>query len=154
MQRILAIGDDPESLAGLGAGLTNEFELQLAISLPVGLSMGVQDRPDLILIDAATAATQVLESCLRIRAEPSLRSVPVAVIQSSADIEVEAAVLALAPAEVIARPVAIEVIVLRIRNLLQHEHRRSEAEHLRQLLHSQIAGRRRPTGTSRNSWPT
>ncbi len=126
--RILAIDDTPINLLTLGAALDEEFDMQIASSGMMGLSLAAQYPPDLILLDVMMPEMDGYETLRRLKADPSLRKVPVIFLTALSDISSESTGLQLGAADYITKPIQIEITRQRIRNLLEREQLRHEVE--------------------------
>lgn len=117
--RILAIDDVPANLYTLGTALTGEFDLQIATSGSQGLAMAAESPPDLILLDVMMPEMDGLETCRRLRSQPKLDNVPIVFLTALSDTESEISGLDLGVADYISKPFHIDVVKLRIRNILR-----------------------------------
>jgi len=141
--RILAIDDTPANLLTLGAALAKDFDLQTATSGPMGLALAMESPPDLILLDVMMPDVDGFETCRRLKAEPTLKDVPVIFVTASNEVASEMKGLALGAADYITKPIHIGIARQRIRNLLDRERLRKEVEAQRDLLEERIAERKR-----------
>jgi signal transduction histidine kinase len=123
--KILAIDDTPSNLQTLGAALDEEFEMQIASSGAIGLSLAAQSPPDLILLDVMMPQMDGYETLRRLKADPALRTIPVIFLTALSDSESESTGLQLGAADYITKPIKIEITRHRIRNLLEREKLRS-----------------------------
>lgn len=121
IMKILAIDDTPSNLVLLGMALEAEYSVQIASSGMRGLELALQDPPDLILLDIMMQDMDGYETCRRIKAETSLRDIPIVFITALRDITSESRGLALGASDYLTKPFNIEIARLRIRNLLERE---------------------------------
>jgi len=135
---ILAIDDTPAMLLTLGAALTPEFQLQFATSGSIGLSLALKEPPSLILLDVMMPGIGGFETCRRLKAEPTLRDIPIVFVTALTDSDSEKEGLALGAADYITKPVNVGIVRQRIRNLLERERFRKEIEAQRDLLRSAL----------------
>ncbi len=137
--RILAIDDTPTNLVMLTAMLGGEFEMQVATSGAAGLELAKRAPPDLILLDVMMPDMDGYETCRRLKVDPGLRTVPVVFVTALADGDAESAGLALGAADYITKPINVGIARQRIRNLLERESLRKQAEahrdHLEEIVH-------------------
>ncbi|MBS0368933.1 MAG: diguanylate cyclase [Proteobacteria bacterium] len=117
--RILAIDDTPTNLYTLGMALAGEFDLQIASSGPEGLVMARESPPDLILLDVMMPGMDGFETCRRFKAEPALAKTPIIFVTALSDLESELSGLSLGVADYIIKPFKVELVKLRIRNILR-----------------------------------
>ncbi len=126
--RILAIDDAPTNLQVLVAALAPEFDVQIAISGAMGLSLAQKHPPDLILLDVMMPEMDGFEVCRRLKADPALSNVPVIFVTAMSDTDAEVIGLALGAADYLSKPIKVEIAKLRIRNLLERELLRRSVE--------------------------
>lgn len=117
--RILAIDDMPGNLYTLGTALSGEFDLEIATSGSQGLAMAAQSVPDLVLLDIMMPGMDGLETCRRFRESARLASVPIIFLTALTDTESELAGLNLEVADYITKPFQLDIVKLRIRNILR-----------------------------------
>ncbi len=134
LPKILAIDDTPANLATLGAVLASDFDLQIATSGEKGLSLAMQSPPDLILLDVMMPVMDGYETCRRLKAEPTLRNIPVVFVTALSEVASEMKGLALGAADYLGKPINVDIARQRIRNLLEREGLRKEVEAQRDLL--------------------
>lgn len=117
--RILAIDDIPGNLYTLGTALASEFDLEIATSGSQGLAMAAHSVPDLILLDIMMPEMDGLETCRRFRDNPRLATVPIIFLTALTDTDSEVTGLNLGVADYITKPFNLEIVKLRIRNILK-----------------------------------
>ena len=132
--RILAIDDTPANLVALGVALASEYQLLIATSGAMGLSMAAASPPDLILLDVMMPEMSGYETCRRLKAEPRLGTIPVIFVTALDDDEAELASLEQGAADFVTKPINVGVTKLRIRNLLERERLRKQVEAQRDQL--------------------
>ena len=120
--RILAIDDTPTNLYTLGMALAGEFDLQIASSGPEGLVMARESPPDLILLDVMMPGMDGFETCRHFKADPALATTPIIFVTALSDLESELSGLSLGVADYIIKPFKVELVKLRIRNILRISH--------------------------------
>nr|WP_319566335.1 EAL domain-containing protein [uncultured Rhodoferax sp.] len=136
--RILAIDDTPANLFTLGASLKKDFDLQLATSGAEGLRLAIQEPPELILLDIMMPEMDGFETCKRFKAEPSLKDIPVIFITALATVDAEIKGLSFGALDYITKPIQVETARQRIRNLLDREHYRQQAQIKSQQLETKL----------------
>lgn len=120
--KILAIDDTPENLVLLATALEKEFDFQLAASGAAGISLAASSMPDLILLDVMMPEMDGFETCRRLKADPKLAGIPVMFITALADVESEVAGLSNGGVDFITKPIRIELVRQRMRNILKLTH--------------------------------
>lgn len=128
IKKILAIDDTPANLALLGMALASEYSLQIATSGERGLDLALESPPDLILLDIMMPGMDGYETCRRIKAQATLCDIPIIFVSALTDISAETLGLTLGAADYLTKPFNIEIVRLRIRNLLDREHMRQELQ--------------------------
>jgi two-component system cell cycle response regulator len=95
------------------------YEPLLAADGKACLAMARAERPDLILLDLILpdmAGTEVLRE---LRADPATRTIPVIVLTASREVDARLKALSAGADDVMAKPVADQVLLARVRNLLR-----------------------------------
>ncbi len=123
---ILAIDDVPANLQVLSAALAADFNVQIATSGAVGLTLAAATPPDLILLDVMMPGMDGFEVCRRLKADPALQAIPVIFLTALSAGSYESEGLALGAADYITKPINVGVARLRIGNLLEREGLRKE----------------------------
>ncbi len=120
--KVLAIDDTPENLMLLATALEKEYDFQLAASGAVGIALATASPPDLILLDVMMPEMDGYETCRRLKADPRLAPIPVIFITALADVESEITGLSVGGADFITKPIRIELVRQRMRNILALTH--------------------------------
>ncbi len=141
LPKFLIIDDTPENLLTLGKLLEGEFELQIATSGANGLALARQSPPDLILLDVMMPEMDGYETCRRLKADPQLASVPVVFVTGLSDESAETIGLSLGAADYITKPINVDIVRHRIRNLIEREQLRMEVEAHRDQLEELVQAR-------------
>ncbi|CAK0760675.1 two-component system, cell cycle response regulator [Gammaproteobacteria bacterium] len=139
--KILAIDDMPANLMALGSLLATEFDLQMATSGAMGLTIAEESPPDLILLDVMMPDMDGYETCRRFKENPRLRTIPIIFVTAMAESEAESFGLSLGAADYITKPLNVEIARQRIRNLLERERLRKEVEVYRDYLEELVQAR-------------
>ena len=116
---ILAIDDSPQNLFTLATSLEADFDFQLAPSGMEGLALAEISPPDLVLLDIMMPVVDGFETCRRFKANPKLSGIPIIFLTALSDLETEVSGLALGASDYITKPINIDLVRQRIRNLLQ-----------------------------------
>ena len=140
---VLAIDDGPVNLMLLKAILERDFNVFTATSGQQGLDMASQLNPDVILLDVVMPGLDGFETCQHLKANPTLKHIPVVFITSQNDTESEAKGLALGAVDYLAKPLNASTAHLRVANLLERESLRKQVEAQRDLLEAQMRQRER-----------
>ncbi len=117
--KILAIDDTPENLVLLATALEKEFDFRLAASGAAGLALASAAPPDMILLDVMMPQMDGFETCRRLKADPKLAAIPVIFITALTDLDSEVAGLKEGGADFITKPIRVELVRQRIRNILR-----------------------------------
>ncbi|BCO27523.1 chemotaxis response regulator protein-glutamate methylesterase [Rhodoferax lithotrophicus] len=135
---ILAIDDSPANLLTLGMALEPDFELQIATSGAMGLTLALEMPPDLILLDIMMPDMDGFETCRQIKAHVLLKDIPVVFVSALTEIESESKGLALGAADFITKPINVEIARQRIHNLLERDALRKDVIAQRNQLKSRL----------------
>lgn len=136
--QILVIDDTPANLFTLGAALAADFDLRIATSGQMGLTLASEEPPSLILLDVMMPEMDGFETCRRFKAIPELAHVPIIFVTAMNEPTAEVKGLALGAADYIAKPINVDIARQRIRNLLEREQLRLALEAQRDQLESGI----------------
>jgi len=137
--KILAIDDTPTNLLVLERALSAEFTVQLATSGTQGLEMASADPPALILLDIMMPDLDGYETCSRLKADPRLTQIPVVFVTALSDSGSEVRGLKLGAADYLYKPINVDIMRQRIRNLVERETLRKELEQHRERLEQLVA---------------
>lgn len=138
---ILAIDDTPANLRTLGAALMADYDLQVALSGAEGLAHAAASAPDLILLDIMMPEMDGYEVCRRLKTDDRLKLIPVVLITAMTESEAQIAGLELGVADYLTKPINVSIARLRIRNLLERELFRKQAERHRDQLEALVKER-------------
>lgn len=136
--RILIIDDTPANLQLLARSLSTEYELHIANSGAVGLKLARELEPELILLDVMMPEMDGYEVCRCLKADESLRNIPVVFVTALSDLDSEAKGLQLGAVDYLSKPVNIHIARQRIRNLILMERLRREVETQRDHLEDMV----------------
>lgn len=117
--RVLAIDDNPENLVVLATALQEDFDFQLAACGLDGLALAAATPPDLILLDVMMPDIDGFEICRRFKTLPALRDIPIIFLTALADLGSEVSGLAEGGADYITKPINVELVRQRMRNILR-----------------------------------
>lgn len=119
--RLLIIDDVPANLKVLLAALAGEYDVLVANSGPLGLELASKHQPELIMLDISMPGMDGLQVCQKLKSDPQLKHIPVVFATALSDATHEAKGLLLGAADFINKPFRIEVVRLRIRNIIDRQ---------------------------------
>ena len=136
--KILAIDDTPVNLQVLSAALDELYDMQVVTSGALGLAMAAKVPPDLILLDVMMPEMDGFEVCQCLKADPTLRHIPVVFLTANSESHAERQGLELGAVDYLTKPINVEVACQRISNLLEREQLRKEVEAQRDQLNQLV----------------
>ena len=113
--RVLVIDDTPANLMALGAGLSADYEVQIATSGEVGLALAEAHRPDLILLDIMMPDLDGYTVCRRLKDNPLTQPIPVIFVSALNDPRDQEKGFALGAADYIIKPFLLPLVLARVR---------------------------------------
>lgn len=116
--KLLVVDDVPANLKVLAAALGNEYDVIVATSGPQCLELAAKAQPELILLDISMPGMDGLQVCQKLKSDPQLKHIPVVFATAMTDAAHESKGLMLGAADFIQKPYRIEVVRLRIRNII------------------------------------
>jgi signal transduction histidine kinase len=149
---ILAVDDNPESLALLATMLTRAgFRVLPADSGELALAAVAANPPDLILLDVHMDGIDGLEVCRQLKADEETRQVPIVLVSAFADMRERVEGLRLGAADYITKPFEPEELLARVETHLALSRANisfeRQAAELRQSLERVERSRRAMLGT-------
>ncbi|MDR1786067.1 MAG: response regulator [Spirochaetaceae bacterium] len=114
MKKILVVDDTIASLKQIGALLEGEYDVTLAKSGPMALTICARERPDLILLDVDMPGMDGFETLARLRMNPFLGSIPVIFLTGNRDADTEVKALMSGARDFITKPVEKSILAHRI----------------------------------------
>jgi len=116
---ILAVDDDPDSLALLAEMLTPAgYEVRPTDSGELALAAVAANPPDLILLDVRMKGVDGIEVCRRLKAREETRRIPIILISAFADGKEWLTGLQLGAADYITKPFQSEELLMRVKTQL------------------------------------
>jgi diguanylate cyclase (GGDEF)-like protein len=115
---ILLIDDDPTTAALLRRPLGELGQLRYARSGASGLQLARALPPDLLLLDVEMPEMSGFEVCKTMKADPSLREIPIIFITGHDGLEHELTGLTLGAADFINKPLRIPLVIARVKTQL------------------------------------
>jgi len=116
---ILAVDDAPANLSLLQGLLHDEYQIKLAPSGSKALSIANAQPPDLILLDVMMPEMDGYEVCLRLKADPATRDIPVIFITAKIDVPDEERGFDVGAVDFIHKPISPPILLARIRAQLR-----------------------------------
>jgi putative two-component system response regulator len=118
-QTILVVDDTPDNLTLMNELLKDAYKVKLANGGERALRIASTDpQPDLILLDVMMPGMDGYEVCLRLKADPATRDVPVIFLTARSDPEDERRGLELGAVDYIAKPISPPILLARVRTHL------------------------------------
>jgi diguanylate cyclase (GGDEF)-like protein len=119
--RLLIVDDVPANLKVLLAALSHEYDVVVANSGPQGLELAARVQPELIMLDISMPGMDGLQVCQILKSDPALKHIPVVFATALTDAAHETKGLMLGAADFINKPFRIEVVRMRIRNIIDRQ---------------------------------
>lgn len=130
---ILAVDDTPASLRLLTDLLKNEgYEVRSAINGELALHAAIDTPPDLILLDIRMPGMDGYEVCRRVKAEASLRDVPVIFVSAASETDEKLMGFKVGAVDYVTKPYQRDELLARVNTHI-------ELNHLRHHLEDQVA---------------
>ncbi len=117
-KKILIVDDEAENRTGLQDLLEDEFDIQQARDGVEALALAAQNKPDLVLLDIIMPRMDGLQTCLRMRKDEQLRTVPIVFLTSKSEPETEIFGLELGADDFISKPFNKDVLKARLKKRL------------------------------------
>jgi len=114
MKRILVIDDDPANVSLICEMLEGRYEILTASGGKEGLSVAVQKKPDLILLDINMPDMDGFEVCARLRGQPVTSDMPVIMITTLSEVENRVRGLNLGADDYLCKPFSVGELLARI----------------------------------------
>lgn len=118
--RILIVDDEPTNLALLATALEGDYELFAATSGYKALELVREIHPDLILLDIMMPGLSGLEVCRLIKSDAALAHIPVIFLTAMTGQINEANGLEAGGIDYLTKPLAIDLVKLRVKNQIEH----------------------------------
>ena len=147
--KVVVIDDTPNNLLALGASLSNDFEMFMAITGEDGLALVEQHQPDIVLLDIMMPGMDGFEVCRRLKANDRLKNIPVVMVTALTDARNEEKGLQLGAADFITKPIVISTARQRIYNLIEREQLRRSNLDYQNHLEAKVAERTHELATAK-----
>lgn len=118
--RILIVDDEPANLAILATALECDYELFAATGGYKALELAKEIRPDLILLDIMMPDLSGVYVCRIIKSDADLTHIPVIFLTAMTGQTNEAKGLEAGGIDYLTKPLAIELVKLRVKNQIEH----------------------------------
>ncbi len=129
--KILVVDDMPDALTMMSDWLRhNGFEVLEATDGPQALQLAKSTRPDLVLMDVVMPGMDGIETCRRLRADPSTSKIPVILITARSPIEARAEGLLAGATDYVTKPVDFKALIPHIKRALSTTERNVDAQRL------------------------
>jgi len=122
--RILVVDDESINIAILTGALGNSYSIIPARSGQQALTLAVEQRPDLILLDVLMPDMDGYEVCRQLKASVDTRDIPVIFVTALSDGQAEAFGLELGAVDYLTKPVQSAIVRARVHNHLELKHAR------------------------------
>ena len=121
MKKILIIDDEKNfcALLKINLELRSDYDVITATSAKEGICAAEQNRPDLILLDAALPDMDGLEALKILKKDEKTASIPVLMLTGGIDKEFREKAMGLYDGDYITKPVDIEVLKSKIEEVLK-----------------------------------
>ncbi len=118
-QVILVVDDTPDNLTLMNELLKDLYKVKLANVGTRALRIASSDSPpDLILLDIMMPDMDGYEVCIRLKADPKTRDIPVIFLTARGDVEDEKKGLDLGAVDYIAKPISPSIVLARVKTHL------------------------------------
>lgn len=118
-QVILVVDDTPDNLMLMNELLKDLYKVKLANGGERALRIASSDSPpDLILLDIMMPETDGYEVCIRLKADPRTRDIPVIFLTARSDVEDEKKGLDLGAVDYITKPISPSIVLARVKTHL------------------------------------
>jgi len=121
---ILLVDDAPTNIQMLNETLKDGYHLFFATNGKDALRIAAESLPDLVLLDVIMPEMDGYEVCRALKADPSLRNIPIIFITAMNQQEDEAIGLELGAVDYITKPFNPTIVRLRIRNQIELKRQR------------------------------
>ena len=123
---ILVVEDDPDMQQFLHRELSTYHNVMVAGNGRQGLVMAREHPPDLIISDIMMPEMDGLEFCQYLKSDETTSHIPVFLLTAKSETEYQISGLELGADDYIVKPFSIEVLMLKIRNLLENTKQMAE----------------------------
>jgi len=132
--RVLIVDDEPINLRVISVSLSEEYDVLTALNGHEAISMLKQQEIDLILLDVMMPDISGFDVCRIIKADSRYTDIPVVFLTAMDTPQGERQGLDLGAIDYLSKPVELELLKLRVRNLTALKLRGDEVREQRDLL--------------------
>ena len=115
---ILVVDDVPDNLTLATALLKNLYKVKVATNGEAALAIAKKAPPDLILLDVMMPGMNGYETCAKMKADETLRQIPVIFLTAMSEVEDEEKGFALGAVDFIVKPLKPSVLLARVKTHL------------------------------------
>ncbi len=115
MKRVLVVDDEPVNIRILASILRDDYEIESANSGEEALEMVRQDPPDAVLLDVMMPGMTGIEVCMKLRADPTYRRIPIIFVSSLDDFHNEEVGFEAGASDYLFKPVHPPSVIARLR---------------------------------------
>lgn len=116
---VLVVDDTPSNLALMNRLLKDHYNVRIANNGEAGLKLAASGQaPDLILLDVMMPEVDGYEVCRRLKADPTLRDIPVIFLTALSEPGDEEKGLEVGAVDYISKPISPPIVLARVRNHL------------------------------------
>lgn len=114
---ILIVDDTPTNIGVISGALRGSYKTKIATNGPKALSLAcAEEKPDLILLDVMMPEMDGYEVCMRLKAEPSTREIPVIFLTGQTGAEDETRGFEVGAVDYVHKPFSPAVVKARVRS--------------------------------------
>src|SRR5438309_3555698 len=114
---ILIVDDTPTNIGVISGALRDSYKTKIATNGPKALSLAcAEEKPDLILLDIMMPEMDGYEVCMRLKAEPSTREIPVIFLTGQTSAEDETRGFEVGAVDYVHKPFSPAVVKARVRS--------------------------------------
>ena len=115
---VLVVDDVPDNLTLASSLLRRRYQVKLATSGEAALNMARSEPPDLILLDVNMPGMNGYATCAQLKADDSLRQIPVIFLTGMGEVEDEEKGFALGAVDYIVKPLTPSLLLARVQTHL------------------------------------
>ena len=138
---ILVVDDVPDTLTLASSLLSPQYKVKVATSGEAALEIARNDPPDLILLDVMMPGIDGYETCVRLKADPVLKAIPVLFLTALGEVEDERKGFALGAVDYIIKPLTPSLLLARVKTHVTLKHTQDELKDRNTYLEEEVARR-------------
>ncbi|PYX40049.1 MAG: hypothetical protein DMG81_07650 [Acidobacteria bacterium] len=114
---ILIVDDTPTNIGVISGALRDSYKTKIATNGPKALALAcAEEKPDLILLDVMMPEMDGYEVCMRLKADPSTREIPVIFLTGQTSAEDETRGFEVGAVDYVHKPFSPAVVKARVRS--------------------------------------